>query len=100
MAFGVNRKELQQWKESIVNGEIAFLTHYWIDDRFPDCNTVTKVGARSIEELEKWGKKYGLKSYMIDRHPEFPHYDLFGDWQLKILRAEGKTEQIKRFRLG
>ena len=46
MAFGIKKEEVKQWKRAINNGEIAFLTHYWLDDRFKACNTVTKVGAQ------------------------------------------------------
>ncbi|MBM7656061.1 hypothetical protein JOC76_005598 [Neobacillus cucumis] len=61
MAFGIKRHELREWKQKIDQGDIAFLTHYWLDDRFPDCKTVTKVGCQDIEKLAEWGKKYGLK---------------------------------------
>ena len=54
MAFGVKREELQRWKQDVEAGKIAFLTHYWIDDRFPGCNTVTKVGCCDLEKLAKW----------------------------------------------
>ncbi|MCY8098432.1 hypothetical protein MOB81_20475, partial [Bacillus atrophaeus] len=33
MAFGIHRGELNRWKEAVKSGEIAFLTHYWLDDR-------------------------------------------------------------------
>ncbi len=42
MAFGVKREELNRWKQAVKRGEIAFLTHYWLDDRFPEAKTVTK----------------------------------------------------------
>ena len=61
MAFGISRKELQQWKRDIDNGKVAFLTHYWMDDRFPNCKTVTKAGCRDLNKLQEWGRKYGLK---------------------------------------
>lgn len=35
MAFGINREELTRWKKAVSAGEIAFLTHYWLDPRFP-----------------------------------------------------------------
>ncbi len=54
MAFGINRAELKQWKAKVRNGQIAFLTHYWLDDRFPGCNTVTKVGCNDVERLKAW----------------------------------------------
>lgn len=35
MAFGIKREEMKQWKASVARGEIAYLTHYWVDPRFP-----------------------------------------------------------------
>ena len=99
MAFGINRSELKTWKQKIKNGEIAFLTHYWLDDRFPGCDTVTKVGCSDIDKLTIWGEKYGLKKSWIHERQNFPHFDLFGEIQAKILLSEGKWEQIKRFKL-
>ncbi len=32
------------------------LTHYWQDERFPGCYTVTKVGCNDLEKLVTWGK--------------------------------------------
>lgn len=61
MAFGIRKEDLRAWKKAIEDGEIAFLTHYWLDDRFPGCKTVTKVGCRDIQRLAQWGKTYGLK---------------------------------------
>lgn len=99
MAFGINRKELIAWKHKVSNGEIAFLTHYWIDDRFPGCHTVTKVGCSNLETLISWGNKYSLKKEWIDLHKKFPHFDLFGELQKDILIKEGKTDQIEKFNL-
>lgn len=56
MAFGLKREELYAWKEAVNRGEVAFLTHYWIDDRFPGATTVTKVGCGDIEKLIQWGR--------------------------------------------
>ena len=39
MAFGITRKELGRWKRDVSEGKIAFLTHYWLDDRFPEAKT-------------------------------------------------------------
>ena len=61
MAFGIKRKDVEEWKRKIDSGEIAFLTHYWLDDRFPDCNTVTKVGCNDLVRLAQWGSQYDLK---------------------------------------
>ncbi|WP_327290621.1 hypothetical protein [Salimicrobium flavidum] len=75
------------------------MTHYWIDDRFPGCDTVTKVGCSDVEKLKRWGRKYGLKPEWIDFREAFPHYDLFGKHQFDILQAEGKEDHIRRFEL-
>lgn len=61
MAFGVKREELNRWKQAVKRGEIAFLTHYWLDDRFPGARTVTKAGCADIDKLVQWGAAYGLK---------------------------------------
>lgn len=61
MAFGVKREELNRWKQAVKRGEIAFLTHYWLDDRFPEAKTVTKAGCADIDKLIQWGAAYGLK---------------------------------------
>jgi hypothetical protein len=42
MAFGINRAELNRWKQVVSTGQIAFLTHYWVDKRFPDITTVPR----------------------------------------------------------
>lgn len=34
MAFGINRRQLLEWKKKASRGEIAFLTHYWLDSAF------------------------------------------------------------------
>ncbi|WP_164668884.1 hypothetical protein [Virgibacillus doumboii] len=99
MAFGINRRELISWKNEVEKGNIAFLTHYWLDDRFPGCYTVTKVGCNDLEKLIEWGKGYGLKSNWIDRNESFPHYDLFGDTQKEILKYEQKWDHIAKFDL-
>lgn len=93
MAFGITRKELNEWKRKIDNGEIAFITHYWYDERFPNAKTVTKVGCRDIDKLIQWGKKYGLKKEWIDYRKEgYSHFDLIGEWEKRILEAEGLLE--------
>lgn len=99
MAFGINRTELIQWKNAVMNGQIAFLTHFWTDERFPGSFTVTKVGCNDLDKLIAWGKKYGLKTNWIHNHKEFPHFDLFGEQQKSILQREEQWEQINRFRL-
>ncbi|RCW63780.1 hypothetical protein [Saliterribacillus persicus] len=100
MAFGITRATLKEWKQTVKKGKIAFLTHYWIDERFPNCNTVTKVGCADLNLLIKWGEKYQLQPEWIHRDPQFPHFDLFGDIQLKILKEENQWEDIWRFELN
>ncbi|MBM7691384.1 hypothetical protein JOC77_000789 [Peribacillus deserti] len=95
MAFGIKRKDIENWKLKIDQGEIAFLTHYWLDDRFPGCNTVTKAGCSDLDKLADWGKKYGLQREWIHiRNEGYPHFDLFGDRQRDILKAEGIEEPL------
>lgn len=89
MAFGIKREELLDWKKKIDQGDIAFLTHYWLDDRFPDCKTVTKVGCKDLERLVKWGKQYGLRKEWIHlRKDGYSHFDLLGGKQKEILAKE------------
>ncbi|UCZ51584.1 hypothetical protein LGQ02_11955 [Bacillus shivajii] len=99
MAFGIKKEELHDWKEKAESGQIAFLTHYWYDERFPQCHTVTKVACSNRMRLIWWGKQYGLKQEWIHERNEFPHFDLLGETQKKILQAEGLEEQLKRFKL-
>ncbi|HLR63815.1 MAG TPA: hypothetical protein VK075_00090 [Pseudogracilibacillus sp.] len=99
MAFGIDRKELMNWKFSVTMGKIAFLTHYWKDERFPHCHTVTKVGCNDLEKLKKWGAQYGLKPEWIDHKDNYPHFDLFGDIQKRVLLNEEQMHVIKRFNL-
>lgn len=95
MAFGISREDLRKWKAKIDQGEIAFLTHYWIDDRFPDCKTVTKVGCNDLQKLSNWGKQYGLKPEWIDQRKNgYSHYDLLGQKQVEILVKEGLIDHI------
>ncbi|WP_313892355.1 hypothetical protein [Psychrobacillus sp.] len=97
MAFGITREELVEWKLSVQNEKIAFLTHYWIDERFPGCKTVTKVGCGNLSILIEWGKQYGLKEEWIDHKEGYPHFDLFGKYEYDILKNEGLLDQLKRF---
>ncbi|MBV7506506.1 hypothetical protein KW850_14675 [Bacillus sp. sid0103] len=95
MAFGIKRQEIIEWKRKIDNGELAFLTHYWLDDRFPGCNTVTKVSCKNLEKLAAWGQKYGLKKEWIHvRKDGYSHFDLLGQRQIDILHKEGLLEHI------
>lgn len=99
MAFGINRSELKAWKEAVSAGEIAFLTHYWLDDRFPGCKTVTKAGCTDLAKLIEWGKRYGLKPEWIDHREDYPHFDLFGKIEVQALLDAGLVEQVNRFNL-
>ncbi|XJZ28945.1 hypothetical protein ACF5W4_09230 [Bacillota bacterium Lsc_1132] len=90
MAFGIKRKDLVEWKKKIERGEIAFLTHYWLDERFSGAKTVTKVGCSNLEKLADWGRKYGLKREWIHyRANGYSHFDLIGEQQAEILQKEG-----------
>lgn len=97
MAFGIKKHELEEWKEGVRSGQISFITHYWYDPRFPQCNTVTKVGCSDIDKLINWGNQYGLKPEWIHVRDTYPHYDLLGDRQRSILQEEGMLDQIERF---
>ncbi|MGC8228916.1 hypothetical protein ACP2W0_07910 [Pseudobacillus badius] len=100
MAFGVDKRELAEWKRQIDKGNIAFLTHYWLDDRFPHCRTVTKAGCRDLDKLACWGEEHGLQKEWIDRRKDgYSHFDLLGDRQKEILEKEGLHSHIKKFRL-
>ena len=99
MAFGVKRQEVAEWKEAVSRGEIAFLTHYWLDDRFPGCRTVTKAGCADLAKLEAWGRQYGLRPEWIDHKERYPHFDLFAEREYEILKKEGREDLISRFRL-
>ncbi|MET3682244.1 hypothetical protein ABID56_000323 [Alkalibacillus flavidus] len=98
MAFGIKRDELKAWKRQVNAGQIAFLTHYWLDDRFPDHKTVTKAGCCDLDTLIAWGQQYGLKPEWIHTDEQYPHFDLIGQFEEDILKAEGKLDQLKRFR--
>lgn len=99
MAFGINRQELRQWQQQVLDGEIAFLTHYWQDERFPGCFTVTKVGCIDIDKLSKWGRQYELQIKWVHQRDKYPHFDLFGNKQKEILKKEGLVNHIQRFNL-
>ncbi|KIL41286.1 hypothetical protein SD70_08565 [Gordoniibacillus kamchatkensis] len=99
MAFGITRQQLEAWKQAVARGEIAFLTHYWYDPRFPGCRTVTKAGCTDLDKLAAWCRKHGLNPAYIHQRPPFPHYDLIGRKQVEVLKAEGQLEQLRKFRL-
>ena len=99
MAFGIKRDEIDEWKRKIDSGEVAFLTHYWIDERFPGCKTVTKAGCRDLDRLASWGKQYGLKKEWIHQRADgYSHYDLLGEKELEILEREGLLDQYVKFK--
>lgn len=99
MAFGITRKELASWKQAVSRGEIALITHYWYDPRFPDVNTVTKAGCSDLARLTAWCENHGLNPKYIHRRSEFPHYDLIGPKQVEILQKEQRWDQLRRFKL-
>lgn len=100
MAFGVKRTELTKWKTEVSKGEIAFLTHFWIDERFPNSHSITKVGCSDIKKLAKWGAEFGLKEEWIHHNERFPHFDLLGDIQVEILKYYQLNDHINRFKLS
>ncbi|GGA41352.1 hypothetical protein [Paenibacillus physcomitrellae] len=99
MAFGIDRRQLAAWKKQVSDGEIAYLTHYWLDDRFPGARTVTKVGCSDLAKLEAWCVRHGLNPRYIHRRDAFPHFDLIGSKQRSILAEEGLWDQIHKFGL-
>ncbi|QAY66385.1 hypothetical protein [Paenibacillus protaetiae] len=99
MAFGISREELQNWKNKASSGEIAYLTHYWLDPRFPGIRTVTKVGCSNIEKLADWCRRNGLNPKYIHVRELYPHFDLIGPKQKQILLQEQLQSHIERFKL-
>ncbi|RFU70412.1 hypothetical protein D0469_07435 [Peribacillus saganii] len=95
MAFGIKREDIENWKKKIDQGEIAFLTHYWLDPRFPGCKTITKAGCKDLARLAEWGRQYGLKKEWIHIRKEgYSHFDLLGEKQREILKLEGINERL------
>ncbi|RUS47154.1 hypothetical protein [Cohnella sp. AR92] len=99
MAFGITRLELSEWKRQVLQGEIAYLTHYWLDPRFPGITTVTKVGCANLDRLRSWCLENGLNPRYIHERETYPHFDLIGAKQKEILLREGLENQLARFRL-
>ncbi|WP_243644314.1 hypothetical protein [Paenibacillus pinisoli] len=97
MAFGITRKEMREWKERVLRGEIAFLTHYWLDERFPGVRTVTKAGCSDLDKLAAWCRENGLNPAYIHKREEYPHFDLIGYKQAEILQKEGRYDHMERF---
>lgn len=99
MAFGITREELRAWKSAIEAGEIAFLTHYWLDERFPHTNTVTKVGCNDLQLLAEWGQSHGLEAKWIHKRKDgYSHFDLLGKKQEEIMKKENLFFQLEAFR--
>jgi hypothetical protein len=97
MAFGITREELSKWKKEVLKGEIAFITHYWLDPRFPGIKTVTKVGCADLERLTAWCVDNGLNPQYIHNRPPFPHFDLIGPKQKELLEQARLWGQLERF---
>jgi hypothetical protein len=97
MAFGIKRQEMEQWKAAVARGEIAFLTHYWLDPRFPNMRTVTKVGCSDMGKLSRWCLDHGLNPRYIHVRSEYPHFDLLGPKQIEVLKQANQHEQLERF---
>jgi hypothetical protein len=99
MAFGISRSELNRWKGEVLKGNIAFLTHYWKEPRFPGVTTVTKVGCADLELLTQWSVSNGLNAKYIHYRTHYPHYDLIGPKQKEILYKEKLWDHIHRFNI-
>ncbi|GIQ67231.1 hypothetical protein DUZ99_17555 [Xylanibacillus composti] len=99
MAFGVSREELEAWKRKVLAGEIAFLTHYWYETRFPEFRTITKVGCANLQKLKAWCESHHLNPRYIHYRDRYPHFDLIGSRQKEILLEEGHRDQVERFQL-
>lgn len=99
MAFGITKQELREWKKAVARGEIAFLTHYWYDARFPQYKTVTKVGCNDLNLLKQWCLDHGLDPKYIHYRMPYPHFDLIGPKQVELLQKAALDEHVHRFRL-
>ncbi|MGG1516844.1 hypothetical protein ABE504_15665 [Paenibacillus oryzisoli] len=99
MAFGISRDELNEWKSKCLQGEIAFLTHYWVEPRFPGVKTITKVGCCDLERLKEWCLANRLNPSYIHLRDKYPHFDLIGNKQIEILKREHLTDHLIRFKL-
>lgn len=99
MAFGISKQELLEWKQAVARGEIAFLTHYWYDARFPQYRTVTKVGCSDLNRLRQWCLEHGLDPQYIHYRLPYPHFDLIGPKQVELLQKNSLESHIDRFHL-
>lgn len=75
------------------------MTHYWVDARFPQFKTITKVGCCDLSRLREWCVANGLNPAYIHHRDEYPHFDLLGSKQVEILRRENLHEHLRRFKL-
>src|SRR5699024_4869518 len=98
MAFGIKRSELWQWKKQVNEGKISIITHYWQDDRFPGCTTVTKIGCEDIDKLISWGEQYSLKSRWIHQNA-YTDCDVCEEKHKEILKQEERVEQLRHCKL-
>ncbi|GKU79759.1 hypothetical protein [Paenibacillus sp. L3-i20] len=99
MAFGISRDEMIRWKSTVAGGEIAFLTHYWLDPRFPGMKTVTKVGCSNLDKLSEWCRSNGLNPHYIHARDQYPHFDLLGKKQVEVLLQEKLFDHLERFNI-
>ncbi|WNB90263.1 hypothetical protein [Bacillus sp. NEB1478] len=97
MAFGIKKEQLKKWKREVKAGNISFITHFWLDSRFPGEKSVTKVGCKDLNKLISWGEKYGLKAEWIHEKEAYPHFDLIGDKQRIIMKKEGRYNELDKF---
>lgn len=100
IAFGISKAELDHWKEQVEAGEIAYITHYWYDKRFPNFKTVTKVGCSNLEKLKAWCITHKLDPKYIHIRKQYPHFDLLGPYQIEVLKRLGLEDHIDRFKLN
>jgi len=52
-----------------------------------------------MEQLIAWGQKHGLKKEWIHVREGFPHFDLIGDSQKRILQKERSLGNIQEYGL-
>ncbi|WP_392387435.1 hypothetical protein [Bacillus pumilus] len=52
-----------------------------------------------MKHLIEWGKKHGLKKEWIHDRAGFPHFDLIGETQKRILQKERSLGNIQEYGL-
>jgi len=87
------------WKAAVEQGELAYLTHYWHDERFPNYKTVTKVGCSDLSKLTAWCKQFHLDPKYIHYRDRYPHFDLLGPYQYEVQKQLGLYNHIERFHI-